>query len=448
MVKYAFMNFPSVGQINPTLAIVEELVERGQEVVYFLPESFRALIERTGASFHPIEPSVYAHLRGQPAPATAADDNRRLAGLPLRMLKASRQVLPSLLARMEEERPDCLIYSGLFLWARMMTYALDIPGVALWPTYAPTERFSRVVRADLLASLALPESSPTLASRTPQEARAALRDELAYLRERYRLPFPSITSLVRGEESLVVVFLPREFQPDADSFDDRYVFVGPSFRPDRDRARSSVGYDLQSLLAEVAEDRPCLYISRGTIYTHQAEFYNACISAFGDSEWRVILALGNHLDPASLNRLPANFLAAPSFPQLEILPGTDVFLSHGGMNSVMESLYFGVPLIVVPHIHEQQVTAERLSELGLGISIDQSAVTAETLAAAVDRVFREPAFSQRARQMGQQVREAGGYRAAVDAILASFRRSQERRQASPRVEVQDSPHSLDHRSTS
>jgi MGT family glycosyltransferase len=422
MVKYAFMNFPTIGQINPTLAIVQELVERGQEVVYFLPESFRSLIERTGASLHPVEPSVYAHLRAGPAPATGEDDDRRLAGLPIRMLKASRQALASLLPGVEEERPDCLIYSGLFIWARMITYAMDIPGVALWPTYVPTEKFREVIRAGLLASSAVPASSPTGASvLPPDEAMVALRNELAYLRELYHLPFSSITSLVRGDEGLVIVFLPRVFQLDADTFDDRYLFVGPSFRPDRDRASSAGDHDLESRLAKLGGDRPWLYISRGTIYTHQAEFYNACISAFGDTQWQVILALGNRLDPASLYRLPANFLTAPGFPQLEILPRTDVFLSHGGMNSVMESLYFGVPSVVVPHIHEQQLTARRLSELGLGISIPQSEVSADTLAAAVARVYREPSFKLQAQEMRQQVRAAGGYRAAVDAILANFR---------------------------
>jgi MGT family glycosyltransferase len=395
------MNFPTTGQLNPTLALVQELVERGHEVVYFLPESFRPLILHTGASFHPVEASVYAHLRAQPAPATREDDDRRLAGLPIRMLKASRQALPPLLACVEDERPDCLIYSGLFIWARMITYALDIPGVALWPTYAPTERL---------------RSSPSRADSSPAEIRAALQDELDYLRARYHLPFPTITALVRGDEGLVVVFLPRVFQPDASSPDDRYVFVGPSFRPDRDHAVRTRDHALESLLAGRDEDHPCLYISRGTIYTHQPEFYDACISAFGDTRWRVILALGSHLPPTSLGRLPPNFVAASAFPQLEILPHTDLFLSHGGMNSVMESLCFGVPLVVVPHIHEQRRTAERLAELGLGICIDQEPVSAETLSSAVERVWSDSEFSQRARQMQQQVRAAGGYRAAADAI--------------------------------
>jgi MGT family glycosyltransferase len=421
MVKYAFLNFPTVGQINPTLAIVQELVERGHEVVYFLPESFRSQIEPTGASFHPVPPQVYLHLRAQPAPATEADDNRRLAALPLRMVKASRQAIPPLLAEVEKERPDCLVYSGLFVWARIITYALDIPGVALWPTYAPSEAFREVIRAGLVASSAVPIPTPVRSAVIPEEDMAALRDELAYLGERYHLPFGSITSLVRGEEGLVIVFLPRVFQPDADTFDDRYLFVGPSFRPDRDR--SIADHSTESLLANVGDDRPCLYVSRGTIFTHQADFYNACISAFGDTRWQVILALGNRLNPADLHRLPANFLAAPAFPQLEILPHTDVFLSHGGMNSVMESLYFGVPLVVVPHIQEQHLTAARLSELGLGISIEQPAVSADTLAAAVARVFQEPAFSRRAREMRGQVQAAGGYRAAADAILAHFQRS-------------------------
>jgi hypothetical protein len=100
MVKYAFMNFPTFGQINPTLAVVEELVERGQEVVYFLPESFRSLIEHTGASFHPIEPSVYAHLRAQPAPATGADDNRQQ----VRAAGGYRAAVDAILANFQRSR--------------------------------------------------------------------------------------------------------------------------------------------------------------------------------------------------------------------------------------------------------------------------------------------------------------------------------------------------------
>ena len=54
------------------------------------------------------------------------------------------------------------------------------------------------------------------------------------------------------------------------------------------------------------------------------------------------------------------------------------------MNSVMESLYFGVPMVVIPQMREQEMTAQRCAEFGLGIALDQSNLTAEKLRAAME----------------------------------------------------------------
>ena len=82
----------------------------------------------------------------------------------------------------------------------------------------------------------------------------------------------------------------------------------------------------------------------------------------------------------------------------------------------MESLYFGVPLIVIPHINEQKITAQRIQELGLGIALDEAAVTADALRKAVSRIARDPGFKKRVRAMQKNIREAGGYQRAANAI--------------------------------
>ncbi|MGO8951630.1 MAG: macrolide family glycosyltransferase [Ktedonobacterales bacterium] len=385
MAKYAFMNFPNSGQVNPTLAVVAELVARGEEVLYFLPEPFRETIESIGAQFRPYDASFFR--QDAPRIASVEEDNRRLARLPFRMLQTSRQMVPPLLSDVADERPDCLVYGSLFIWARMVAYALGIPGVALRPTYAPIAQLRR---------------------RPSETAMEGLSDELAYWRGTHHLPFSTLESLARGEEGLVIVFLPRAFQPSGDSFDNRYVFVGPSFRSDRDHGQS---FPLERLIG-----KRCLYISLGTMYNNQAEFYNICIRAFGHIRRQVILSLGNQLDRASLRAIPENFLAEPRVPQLEILARAEIFISHGGMNSTMESLYFGVPLIVIPHTHEQHVTAERVAELGLGIALSESEVTEDALLRAVSRIDSEPDFKLRVQEMQQQVRQAGGYLRATDAL--------------------------------
>ena len=394
MAKYAFFNFPTYGQVNPTLAVVQELVARGETVVYFNTEKFRPSIEATGAKLCPYDIALFRQKRLRST--NSIDDNRRLVMLSIRMIQESRQMVPSLLQNVQAERPDCLVYSDRFLWARIVSHALDIPGVALRPTYAPNAWFRKL----MLEGTGLPFSRAV----TPDQ----LNDELAQLRGTYNLPFTDFASLIRGNEGLTIVFLPRAFQPGGDTFNERFLFVGPSFNPERDKGR---GFPFESLGFQ-----PRLYISLGTVYNNKPEFYHACFNAFGNTDWQVILSLGNQLDPAALPAVPENFVTASHIPQLEILPQTDIFISHGGMNSTMESLYFGVPLIVIPHINEQKITAQRIQELGLGIALDEAAVTADALRKAVSRIARDPGFKKRAQAMQQNVREAGGYQRAANAL--------------------------------
>src|SRR5262249_55530907 len=153
------------------------------------------------------------------------DDNQRLAMLPISMIKMSTEVVPPLLERVQDEQPNCLVYDGMFLWARIIAHALGIPGVALRPTYAPNAQF----RAAVSPGRPLTFSDNTLGSPL---------DSFAQLREMYQLPFPDLASLIRGREGLNLVFLPRAFQPGGESFDEHFLFVGPSFHLERDKGHN------------------------------------------------------------------------------------------------------------------------------------------------------------------------------------------------------------------
>jgi MGT family glycosyltransferase len=239
----------------------------------------------------------------------------------------------------------------------------------------------------------------------------SLPDEVTYLAATYHLPFADVPSLVRGEEKLVVVCIPRSFQSLGDTYDDRFRFVGPTFHPDRD---TSLPFPREQL-----GGRPLLYISLGTLYNNRADFYNACLEAFADTSWRVIISLGERVDRGLLRPIPDNCTVSDHVPQLEVLARADAFLSHGGMNGTMESVYFGVPLVVLPHTREQEATAGRLVELGLGLQLDETTTTAEQLREAVERVSSELSFRERAWAMQRELRDAGGYRRAAG-LLQDF----------------------------
>ena len=84
---------------------------------------------------------------------------------------------------------------------------------------------------------------------------------------------------------------------------------------------------------------------------------------------------------------------------------------------MIEGLYFGVPLVVVPGIREQHVTASRVQELGLGSVLQQETLAAEVLAAVTRKVALDPVVDIRVKEMQRLTRATGGFKHAAEAII-------------------------------
>jgi MGT family glycosyltransferase len=164
----------------------------------------------------------------------------------------------------------------------------------------------------------------------------------------------------------------------------------------------------------------------GTVHTAQAEFLRACFEAFGPSQGQFILSAGSQANLAAAGPVPANFIVRSSVPQLAVLARTDVFISHGGINSVHEGLYQGVPLVLIPHQFEQLLNARCVAARGAGLILEErflgKPLTAGRLREALAQVRAEPAYRQAAQTLQAALRAAGGYRQAADEIQAYLAR--------------------------
>jgi MGT family glycosyltransferase len=242
------------------------------------------------------------------------------------------------------------------------------------------------------------------------EVMTKLNTSMSDLCESYHVSSFDMTYMSAHDEQRSIVFIPKAFQPAGGSLDERrYIFVGPSVLSRQETNDFPLG--------KLSNERPILYISLGTVFSNQSGFFKMCFEAFDRQPWQVVLSRGRQIDPATLGPIPDNFLVSPYVPQLEILPRAQVFVTHAGMNSTMESLYYGVPMVAIPQMDEQAVTAQRIAEMGLGIALEKETVNATVLRETVERVASNVAFREHVRNMQQITREAGGYGRAADAIM-------------------------------
>ena len=422
MAKVIMLSLPAHGHINPMLPLAQELVARGEEVSYCLPEEFKPTIASTGATFVPYQ------LSGRGFRWTAMSCEDLFFWLPLHMAVLSLGALPQLLEIVRAQQPDYLIYDAWCLWGRLVAHILHLPAIRFQSTIVMNEQLGSVFWALLEQAdrMSMPRLADAPSSRFEQQ-HITFRSAVEQLCTTYNLPPIELKSFFDYAEPLNLVSIPPAFQPGVERFDDRFQFIGPSIVP---------RHEPTDFPFEQLKPQPTLYISMGSVCNQEVDFFKTCFEAFGGTEgttkqerllpatshrageqqWQVILATGKSA-PGRLGTVPENFVAHPYVPQLEVLQQTTVFLTHGGPNSIMEALSYGVPLVVVPQITDQVILAKRVEELGLGIALEKSAVTAGSLQEAVLRVTSNPAIHTRVQQMRATLRHIGGARSAVDAIL-------------------------------
>ena len=430
MSNYIFLDLPLYGHVNPTLAVVQELVKRGHHVSYYLPERFRRAIEATGATFHSYQSEIKSRW--------VMDASGLLRRLPASLVDESRQVLPQVLERIRAEQPDCLVYDHACIWGHIVAQVLNIPAIAWYPFYVMDERIFPTP-PPIWTSSQPGETKRQETDRAETNMRSVVQGPLGQshldvsdgtsdekadwenLCQAYHVP----PAGPRGEviAQLKIVFLPKEWQPNGHLFNEHYLFVGPSILPRHEE--SDFPFD------QLSDTVPILYISLGTIFNDWPQFFKMCFEAFGEWPWQVVLSKGELVDLATLGSVPDNFLVATSVPQLEILSRTHVFLTHAGMNSTMESLSYGVPMVAIPQNFEQAMTAHRIAHMALGIMLERKTVNAATLRKAVERVANEASFRQRA-QIMQRItrRQPSGYQRAAD-VLIQFAQEQVKGRESP-----------------
>jgi MGT family glycosyltransferase len=396
MAKALFLGLPLHGHINPSLPLVRELVERGDEVIYYAADQFAEQIEGAGGRFRPYHVGLLSDLAQLPAQTNEAA---------WRLLRASEKVLETDLSTFRAERPAYIIADSVAPWGHWAAKIINVPVVTSISTFA----LNRSVLMFALAGGNRPKSVRLFASKLRHMGKAwRLRRRLGRV---YGVNGPGVMRTVMGRSDLNIVYTSRHFQPCADTFDERFHFVGPLTS-----RRETATFPWERLGAN-----DMVYISLGTLFNTDLSFYRDCFEAFGGQDIQVILSIGTKVSRESLGVLPMNFVVAAQVPQLAVLQRAKAFVTHGGMNSTSESLLNAVPMVVVPQMGEQAIVGHQVERLGAGLCLTRAEATAGRLRESVQRLLADDRFRQKADVVRRSFLDAGGAARGADAILAFTR---------------------------
>ena len=399
MKHYGIICPPVRGHVNPFLALAQELQRRGHRVTVFHMPDLEATVRQEEVDFVPIGAKV--HPLG--SLSQSLSELGRLSGLAaLRftvqaIAKTTEMICRDAPSAIREAGVDMLLVDQTEPAGGSVAEHLGIPFVTV---------------CNALALNREPDVPPAFSPWTYRKsAWARLRNRLGYAvsdwilapvrriladyRRRWKLP--AFTSSEDSYSRLAQISqLPREFDFPRRSLPPIFHYVGPL----RSSPRQNVEFPWERL-----DGRPLIYSSLGTLQNTKTNLFQCFIEACAGLDVQLIIA---GRSPNSLGALPENVIAAAYAPQLELLQKACLTVTHGGLNTVLDSLTSGVPMIVLPLTYEQPAISMRVVRSGTGITLPPSHLSVAALRAAIGQVRALADYALQAQKMASLIRSAGG----------------------------------------
>lgn len=333
--KILFFMTPAYGHSLCVLPILKRLVEKGYRVQCYITGEFKRLVEQCGAEFVPYG-ADFEQLNLKDITADFYELMKALTAL-------NQKAFPIYLPVVEREQPDIILYDSMCAFAKNIAYRLEIPAACMVATLAfnlPVFLFSHMFLSSVLLYL-----------KNRKGIRRVLKDERRFRRQN-QLPGLRMIDLFMNCAKTTIVLTPKEFQPFYKTFPKSVHFVGTTLKDKilmfHEPQKEYESYDL--------------YISMGSVFTDNIKELEGLLSGregFGHS---IIAVVGNE----TIETDHENITLCKWVNQVDVLPHCRLFVNQGGLNSVYESIYFGVPQLCIPKQEEQRLDSQIVRKKKLG----------------------------------------------------------------------------------
>jgi len=405
------------GPTNNCVAIADVLAERGTRVVFVLEESFAGTLEARGfeealmrlspAPEVPEEPGQFwKEFIRDTAPEFRKPTIEQLTTFLLptwtALVDGARYVNDRLEAIFDDLQPDAIVQDNVVCfpavaasgrpWVRIVSCnPLELKDPALPPLFS-----------------GYPTDDPTGWQEFREEYRRTHGDlwgDFAGFVEAHGSPPLAELEFMNESSSLNLFLYPEE----ADY--DRSVPLGPTWhRLDSCSRQPESAFGLPESLGSSGA---LVYFSLGSLGSADVGLMHRLIGILADTPHRYIVSKGPQAAQISL---ADNMWGEEFLPQPAIMPLVDLVLTHGGNNTVTESLHHGKPMVVLPLFWDQYDNAQRMAELGFGRRLDPWTCEREELISAIDRLLADDETRERLARVASRIQTSPGERRAADLI--------------------------------
>jgi MGT family glycosyltransferase len=210
----------------------------------------------------------------------------------------------------------------------------------------------------------------------------------------------------------VITQTPKEFDfpgiPQAPAFH----YAGP-FHDDYGRA--SVAFPWERLTGE-----PLIYASMGTLVNGLTDVFRIILETGAIPGRQLVLSIGNNIQMDDIGPIPASAIVVSKAPQIELLKRAELCITHAGINTTLESLALGVPMVAIPVGFDQPGIAARIVYHGVGKSVPIASMNMEDMSGAIQEVLGNPSYRDTARRFQRTIAQTHGLDRAADVLEQAF----------------------------
>lgn len=412
MARIGAFCFPATGHLNPMTALARRLQQRGHSVVLFGIPDVEARVRAAGIEFSLIGQSDF------PLGTLEKLDQRlsQLHGLPSfrftleRILNTARMVFRDGPEAARRAKVEAFLIDEADFGGNVADY-LGLPGISIaiippmvWDNRIPPYLFDWSAGQGFLSRL-----RNELAMRFLARGAAPILALVNQHRKAWGLE--PLTEWSHALSTLAqIAQLPAALEFDIPMRDRHPLlhYTGPWVDAQQ---RPKIDFPWDQL-----DGRPLVYATLGTLQNGSEHIFRTIAAACADLPVQLVITLGGGLDSGRLGTLAGDPIVVSYAPQLDLIKRSAIVVTHAGINTALESLAEGVPLVCTPIGNDQPGVAARVAARGAGLVVPMRKLSTKRLHAAVRTVFENDSYRRAARQLQAAIQQIDGLGLAADII--------------------------------